>query len=211
MLALSTNGAVELTAYATLVLAVATGVLALGTFMALRLTRASLNLTERSLAQTREDIALSRREVEEAHRPVLVPLQKSGEGVRFRGGQIPASGGPYSTENAPDRPDDLPGYSSALLPVENVGMGPALNVRGEFTGPRGAGGTPYPTEAIAVGAQGVVSFENAGEDLSYTGDDLEVSAVIQYDDVAGRTHQTSIVFDVKHNAYRSTLSGEPSG
>jgi hypothetical protein len=60
MLALSTTGALELTAYATLGLAGVTGVLAW--------------LTRRSLLQTSEEIGLSRREVEEARRPVVIPF-----------------------------------------------------------------------------------------------------------------------------------------
>jgi hypothetical protein len=51
-----------------------------------------------------------------------------------------------------------------------------------------------------------VTFENwDGESLSFTGNDYSVSATIEYEDVAGRMHSTSIVFDVGHNAYRSTF------
>jgi len=146
MLALSSTGAVELTAYATLLLAVVTAALAGATVWMVRLTRAAL-------AQGQREIELSRREVEEAHRPVLVPFQRSGTAIKFRGGEIPA-GRPHVSESDPDR-QDLPGYSAAFLPIENVGVGPALNVRGEFIGPRGTGTTGFPTEAIAAGAHGV--------------------------------------------------------
>ena len=178
---------------------------AIGTLVLAAVTLAAVIVAAVSLRQTRREIALSRTEVEEAHRPVLVPFQKSAEGVTFRGGLIGAGGGPEVSENPVDR-QDLPPYSAAFLPVENVGMGPALNIRGQFTGPRGSGTVRFPTEAVAVGARGVVAFENwDGESLSYTGDDSSVSAIIDYDDVAGRTHRTSIVFDVSHNAYRSSF------
>jgi hypothetical protein len=197
--------------------AMGTLALALATFVSLYFARRSINQTQeqiklgqRQLAQTQREIELSRQEVEQAQRPVLVPFQRSGTAIKFRGSEIPADGGPTISEN----PADLPRFSAALLPVENVGVGPALNVRGEFTGPHGAGTTRFPTEAIAVGANGVVSFENwDGESLSFTGDDSSVSALIEYTDVAGRTYRTNIVWDVGHRAYKSTISAgtiEPS-
>jgi hypothetical protein len=135
---------------------------------------------------------------------VLVPFQRSGIAIQFRGGEIGCHGGPQASENAVR--DDLPRYSVAFLPVENVGAGPALNVGGVFTGPRGRGIAEFPTEAIAVGAHGVVGFETwDGDSLVYTGNDSAVQAVIEYDDVAGRTHRTDIEFDIRNNAYRSTL------
>jgi hypothetical protein len=86
-----------------------------------------------------------------------------------------AGGGPEASENTPDR-QDRPSYSVARLPVENVGVGPALNVRGEFTAPRGVGAVRFPTEAVAVGALGVVSFENwSGDSLVFTGNAPSVS------------------------------------
>jgi hypothetical protein len=192
------NSTWDWTAIGTLTLALVTLLLAAATFWMVKLTR-------RSLAQTRDEIALSRREVEEAHRPVLVPYQMSGMARKFRGGEIPVGGGPHVSENDAER-QDLPRYSAAFLPVENVGVGPALNVRGEFIGPRGTGITRFPTEAVAAGTQGVVTFENwDGDSLSFTGNDPPVKAVVDYDDVAGRTYRTTIAFDIGHNAYRSTL------
>jgi hypothetical protein len=192
------NGTWDWTAIGTLALAAVTLLLAGATFWMVVLTR-------RSLTQTKDEIALSRREVEEAHRPVLVPYQRSGSQLVFRGGTIPVSGGPHVSENDPSRPD-VPRYSVAFLPVENVGAGPALNVRGTFTGPRGTGTARFPTEAVAVGGQGIVAFENwDGDSMTFTGNDPPVSAVIEYDDVAGRTHRTNVTFDAGHNAYRSTF------
>jgi hypothetical protein len=193
------------TAIGTLVLAIVTLVSLFFARSALAKTQAQIELGQKQLAQTQREIELSRREVEEAHRPVLVPFQKAGEGVTYRGGVISGANGPVISENNPARAD-LPRYSSASLTVENVGVGPALNVRGEFAGPRGKGAAPFPTEAIAVGARGVVVFENReGESLSFTGDDETVEAVIAYDDVAGQTYRTEIVFDIKNSAYRSAL------
>ena len=122
-----------------------------------------------------------------------------------------AGGGPDVSENKPDQ-QDRPSYSVARLLVEDVGVGPALNVRGEFNAPRGAGTVRFPTEAVAIGALGVVSFENwSGDSLVFTGNDPSVSAVIEYDDVAGRTYCTHVTFDPGHNAYTSSLAGPNDG
>lgn len=158
------------------------------------------------MAQAAERQAmLGRTQVERAHRPVLVPLQM-GEQVKFRGGMIETGSGPQITENPPDRAD-LPQYSAAFVAVVNVGMGPALNVRGDFSGPRGTASVGFPTEGVAVGARAVVAFETwTGESVGYTGSDVEVSAVIEYDDVAGMTYGTRVIFDIGNNAYRSQLT-----
>lgn len=82
----------------------------------------------------------------------------------------------------------------------------ALNARGTFIGPRGEGKTQDPTEAIAAGDRGVVAFENtSGQSLQYSGNDTSVSAVLEYDDVAGTVYTTRISFDIRRNAYRSNL------
>jgi len=204
------NGTWDWTAIGTLALAIVTGVSLAFAWGSLRQAQQQIKLGQEQLEQTQREIELSRREVEEAHRPVLVPFQKSGERITFRGGEIFAGGGPQVSGNDADR-QDLPRYSGVFLPVENVGVGPALNVRGEFTGPHGDGTTRFPTEAVAVGARGVVTFENwSGESLSFTGNDSSVSAAIEYDDVAGRTYRTNVVFDIGNNAYRSTFGNSDS-
>ncbi len=194
--------------------AIGTLALAVATFVSLYFARRSINQTQQQiklgqqqLEQTQREIELSRAEVEQAHRPVIVPFQKSGLSITFRGGEVFVGRGPAASENPPSRPE-LPRYSQALLPVENVGMGPALNIRGKLQAPRGVGTVPFPTEALAVGAHGIVVFENwTGESLVYSGNDSTVSALLEYDDVAGRTHFTNVIFDVGHNAYTSTFSG----
>jgi hypothetical protein len=201
------DGTWDWTAIGTLALAAATFVSLYFARRSLAQTQQQIKLGQEQLEQTQREIELSRREVEEAHRPVLVPFQRS-VAVRFRGGEIPAGGGPKVSGNDPGR-QDQPRYSVAFLPVENVGMGPALNVRGEFTGPRGIGTTRFPTEAVAAGAHGVVTFENwDGDSMEFTGNDPPVTAVVDYDDVAGRTHRTTVVFDIRHSAYRSTFGGD---
>jgi hypothetical protein len=51
-----------------------------------------------------------------------------------------------------------------------------------------------------------VAFENwAGDSLGYSGTDNAVSAVVEYDDVAGTTYRTLATFDAGHNAYRAAV------
>jgi hypothetical protein len=153
--------------------------------------------------------ALALVQVQRAHRPVLVPLQRAAESLNFRGGTVEIGGGPQVSENPSDR-DDLPHFSAAFLPVENVGMGPALNVRGSLITGQGHGAVKFPTEGIAARGRGVVTFETLpGVSVNYSGNDNELNAVVEYDDVAGTTYRTRIRFDVGSNAYRSEL--EPSG
>src|ERR1700722_1865275 len=113
ILALSTNGALELTAYATLVLAVVTGGLAVGTFFSVRLGKAAL-------AQTQKDIELQRQEVEEAHRPVVIPVVSARPSVVTSDSQ--------SRHTAVARPS-LVEHGVLAVPIQNIGSGPALRVR----------------------------------------------------------------------------------
>lgn len=192
----------DATADATVAVAIATGVLAVGTFVLALITYFG-NRGARS-AEARQ-LAAAHRQLGASYRPVIVPFQQSAEGVKFRGGLIPAGGGPRIEENPTDR-SDLPPYSAAFLPVRNVGVGPALNVRGTFKGPHASGAARFPTEAIEAGALGVVAFENRnGTSLGYSGNDSSVAAVVEYDDVGGRTYRTNVTFDIGQNAYRSDI------
>lgn len=192
----------DATADATVAVAIATGVLAVGTFVLALITYFG-NRGARSAEAGQ--LAASHRQLSASFRPVIVPFQQSAEGVKFRGGLIPAGGGPRIEENPPER-SDLPQYGAAFLPVENVGVGPALNVRGTYQGPRASGAVRFPTEAIEAGARGVVAFENwSGASLGYSGNDSSVGAVVEYEDVGGRTYRTTVMFDIGQNAYRSEV------
>lgn len=179
--------------------------IAVATFILAVFTGGLAWATRRMARAAEQQAAAARLQVERAHRPVIVPLQRSAEKVRFRGGEIALGTGPTVSENPPER-DDLPRYSAAFLPIENVGMGPALNVRGEFKAPRGSAGVRFPTEGIAAGSRHVIAFETwTGESISFTGDDSGVSAVIKYDDVAGRAYRTEVFYDIGSNAYSSIV------
>jgi hypothetical protein len=184
--------------------------LAIGTFVLAASTVALAFITSRGNSNARtaaaSELEAARDQLAASYRPVVVPFQLSADNLRFRGGTVPTGGGPTIVGNDGAESGSAPAYSAALMPVENVGTGPALNVRGTFQGPRGRGTVQFPTEAIAPGARGIVGFENwSGESLSYTGNDTSVSAVLEYDNVAGTRYRTEVTFDVGNNAYKSRL------
>ena len=101
--------------------AIGTGALALATFVSLFFARRALNKTQAQielgqsqLKQTQEDIALSRNEVEEAHRPVIIPVDRTTR-MDF---------GTATLEAIPQILND----GRLIVPIENIGSGPALNL-----------------------------------------------------------------------------------
>ena len=82
-----------------------------------------LILTRRSLNQTQEEIALSRKEVQEAHRPVVVPIVAAEP----PGVTITPIGPSKSRRIFPMRPC-VPEAGVLVVPVKNIGSGPALRV-----------------------------------------------------------------------------------
>jgi hypothetical protein len=204
---------VDAVALGTLLLAVATFWLAWKTRTLANEAEKDRQVAQRQVDTAQQQLAVAQRQTEiariqteRAHRPVVVPVQRADE-VHFRGGGFIANR-PHLTENPRERPD-LPRYSAVHIAVENVGMGPALNLRGSLTGPNGSGSVLYPTEGLAAGHVGVVSFESWEDSLSWTGDDVGFQAELIYDDVAATTYRTEVEFDVGGNAFRSTVAPPP--
>src|ERR1700749_852089 len=91
-------------------------VTAIGTVALAIVTFVSLLFGWWTLRGTKASIAISRREVEEAQRPVVVPLRDPGRRVTIMGGQdLPAT--PFA-----------PRTGLLVVPVRNIGKGPALRV-----------------------------------------------------------------------------------
>jgi len=190
ILALSTTGALELTAYATLVLALVTGGLAAGTFL-------SVKLGKDALAQTQEDIKVNRQEVEEAHRPVVVGLADRRK----------------LTSISTEMPADIPCTPYAhtddghlTVPIENIGAGPALAVeatislRNDDGGPAGLGGASEAALA-ALRADGRLPLVFAIHGLRggpAPGFELRMT----YRDVSGQSWCTADVFVPNKGTYR---------
>jgi hypothetical protein len=118
------------------------------------------------------------------------------------------AGIPDVTLNTDDQ-GDPPFYCAIRIAIENIGTGPALNVRGTLHGPRGSGPVPYPVEGIAPGHVAVVSFESFDTDFTWTGNDTSISGNLVYEDVAGTTYRTELEFDVGGNAFRAKVAVGP--
>jgi hypothetical protein len=106
-------------------------------------------------------------------------------------------GAPIVYEN-PTRPD-LPSYGHVLVPVENDGLGPALNVRGEIQLPRGRGAVELPREAVGVRRRTVVTFIREEGVFDLHGGE-RFSGRLLYDDIAGITYETKFEYDSGRSA-----------
>lgn len=121
MIAVTFDGAWDWTAVGTLALALATFASLYFARRALGQAQEQIRLGQRQLEQTQREIELSRREVEEAHRPVVVPVvvARPPEFV-----PLPVN---KNRSSYPLRPCVVaPG--KLVVPVQNIGTGPALNV-----------------------------------------------------------------------------------
>lgn len=120
MIAVTFDGVWDWTAVGTLALALATFASLHFARRALGQAQEQIRLGQRQLEQTQREIELSRREVEEAHRPVVVPVIIAGR--------------PHLAQSVSRGPSDYPMRPSVMesgklvVPVQNIGAGPALNV-----------------------------------------------------------------------------------
>jgi hypothetical protein len=182
LLALSTNGALELTAYATLALAFVTGALSITTFLSVRVSKSALT-------QTRQEIAVSRAEVEEAHRPVLVPVAEPTAEITL------APNGPYPV---------VPIFVNAgvlIVPVRNIGSGPALDIEAwiELLSDEDLpAAVPQQRRArhVGIGVSQLVPLEIrlSGWGTSISTPVPSLAVHLAYDDVGGKSWRTSAIY-----------------
>jgi hypothetical protein len=152
---------------------------AIGTVALAIVTFVSLLFGWRTLRQTKASIELSRREVEEAQRPVLVPLRDPGRTLTIMGGQeLPAM-------------PCVPRTGLLVVPVRNVGKGPALRVDVTVEGFNAAGGWSAAWSgpqsvgllATAIGSEEMTPLE---VELHGVADVPGFSLSLVYEDVAGK-------------------------
>lgn len=122
-------------------------------------------------------LRLSRRALESSHRPVIVPPSSSKESGAVVHEGIPA-GKPYID-----------------FEIRNIGMGPALNVRGQCAALLGGmawaiGHTPHPV-SVSAGGDATITFV-ADDREQMLNVYSELAARFVYEDVAGKTFWTSI-------------------
>jgi hypothetical protein len=143
-------------------------------------------------------LELQRTQTERAYRPVIVPAASTRE-VQFRGGTV---------SDAPAGPAWMDDGRLAVA-VENVGMGPALNVRGIVeTGGGGSswgrGRTLHPIEGVGSGAANAVTFTVDDGTLAPK---VEVFMRLAYEDVASETYWTDLHYNASHKGYTARVWG----
>jgi hypothetical protein len=174
----------DLTAIGTLLLAATTLLSLFFVRRSLKQTQVQINLGQRQLAQTQEEIGfsrkeicLSRKEVEAAHRPVVVPVAGGQHFTLANGEDLPA--GPY-----------VPKLGLLVVPIMNVGLGPALCLDWTIEGLDLAESWSERQrlgEVTGIGVSEVLSLEIAIDDL----DDVpDFNLTLTYDGVAGKGWRT---------------------
>jgi hypothetical protein len=126
----------------------------------------------------------ARLQVERSHRPVLVPASATNVG---------------GSEGALD--------SSAKINLRNVGMGPALNVRGEIevgdvSSTQGHGVAKRPLQSIAVCESTELEFVPLGGSIF---PQVEVRVRVSYTDLAAQPYYTDLQFNVATRVWRTTV------
>jgi hypothetical protein len=170
----------DLTAAGTLTLAIATFV--------------SLFFARRSLNQAQNEIALSRREVEESHRPVVVPVADLRKMAVPTLGELQAS-------------PQLAGSQWLVVPVENIGAGPAIDLEATVTlydlNTYGLAEQPPQLQAAMAGLStdrltalmiALIGFDPKGEPVSFR-------LTITYADIAGKEWVTVASWTPTLNRY----------
>jgi hypothetical protein len=192
ILGLKFNDELDLTAIGTLLLAAATFLSLFFVRRSLKQTQAQIKLGQLQLAQTQEEIGFSRTEVEAAHRPVVLPVAGGQHFTLASGEDFPA--GPRMPE---------PGL--LVVPIMNIGLGPALCLESTIEGLNSAGGRPGAWsdrqalgEVTGIGVSEVISLEITTRDLS---DVPGFTLTITYDDVAGKRWRTVAGWIADHGRY----------
>ncbi|HST33771.1 MAG TPA: hypothetical protein VLJ80_09675 [Solirubrobacteraceae bacterium] len=160
---------------------------AIGTLALALVTAVSLAFGWKSLRQ-------GQKEVEEAHRPVLIPLADTVKRIQ-RAHFSPVTAKPYV----------LPEEGLLIVPIQNIGSGPALHVEagvsllnpsGGWTG--ATGGEQTPGTITGVGVLEVVPLELG---LSRLSDVPGYELTVRYEDVAGKPWETVGRWIPEHKRY----------
>jgi len=170
---------------------------AAGTLALAAVTLAAVVVAAVSLRRTGKAIELSREEVEEAHRPVVVPV-------------IDKTFMDLGSDGALEkRPALMRDNATLVVPVENIGTGPALRVKAtvtEWNGPGGSfsaygmgGQKPAETTGLGVGVLMplllTLPWEVAGGPLA----SFRVS--ITYEDLARKAWATTALYVAARGRY----------
>ncbi|MGV9805139.1 hypothetical protein [Micromonospora chersina] len=189
----------------------------IGVLAAIYLSRQALSRTDRQLTETRRSLVLSRY-------PLLLPIHQS---VAF-----PDSGGmlaqhPPAEERFALTSAPAPAYAFLavakdrfLVPVENVGEGPALRIRGTLWCSDGRNGQVAGVPALGVGRTGVLAAalradgQPLPEEFRAALDDGMSAAYwldLDYADVFAQPRRTTALFDPRGRGAWHFVQGHEPG
>lgn len=170
----------------TLILAAVTlGSVVLG-WRALRDTREGIDVAREELVASRRQVEATERQVEAQQRPVLVPVVDTSRKMTPPG---------HDSSQAKPR---LSSKGLLLLPLENIGTGPALDVRVGITGrdPDGSYGAElgeleHSGYVFAIGAKALAGIPVAFVGRASPSVIPSFDVLVTYKDLAGQTWKTS--------------------
>jgi hypothetical protein len=149
------------------------------------ITRQQSEATVRQAEATGAQVALTKRQVEEGHRPVVVPqiLGGIGHGLGLRAveGILP-------------------------VPLKNIGLGPALNVRVSFSSPPDVAPQPIDSGLKRLPGIGVSDQVTAGLKTILAIGTPDFLIELIYDDVAGASYMTTARWDSRETEYRDIIT-----
>lgn len=144
-------------------------------------------------------LRLTRVSVEQSHRPVVVPATSTSEVVSRVGRISEAAAGVVMHEG------------QLVVPIQNVGAGPVLNIRGgaEAVGGgviTGSGRSFHPVEGLSAGQSNAVVFEPQVGNLEPK---TQITIRLLYEDIAGVTHATDLRYSASAKAFQCTVIEPP--
>lgn len=156
---------------------VATVLLALGTFGLAWSTRRAAQATQRAAQAAQDGVSIAQQQLKEARRPIVAPIITA---------EVPASG-----------PAGDPDRSELKIPLQNIGVGPALDVTITVRADTGAHDQePVRQSAIAAGGKFVVhlnTFGAAGAPV--------FALEVEYRDIAGQHYAAAARWNAAAHRY----------
>lgn len=165
---------IDLTGIATIVLAAGTFVLAFATRRQARTT------TEQSLL-LRQQLAIEQRQLAQTYRPIVVTLG------RYLTGEVDQDGDPEYVRTVATE-------TRAVVPVENAGTGPALNLTLTVTFPGGRYTNQRAIPVLSVGDQTELTMVLSDEMRAFFAPAADIEVEIGYEGVTGARYHTGAAY-----------------
>lgn len=175
---------------------------AVGTLALALVGAVALVVTWLTLRETKADLGLSRKEVEEAHRPLVVPLDDRREinlGTERGTDKLPAV--PHTTQFSENGRVRL----QLLVPIENIGTGPAIRLEAGIALDSNAEASSRSLPALRADGRLFLEFWLAAGDAA--SDMPSYRLTVGYEDVAGKARSTAAHFSA-HDGHYDSLTAD---